>query len=545
MSHGRIVSQYIFPRHNRTFFCDWFDLCSTLRCIFFYILLFFESPHRSIIHNTVHIYITSRSHTHTYIYDTSHQVQYLWIKSGKPEHMFSKDDVQRYSFYILFLVYPRTSQVILSMFRCYETADGTSYLQVDFTVECTDTYSATIIPLAVIFTLVYPLGVPALILYNLIKMKDHLFDPETGLATGVAEKKLGAMYSMYRPSHYYWEVVESYRKLFICALLQFIDPESVSQIVVAIVFSTMYSMYFSFNNPMRDISDNMLYMFAELEIFAVAFCALLLKADLTTTENYDQDTFDGIMILTLLLPNVLFFSYVIISVYINFFGDAVLGYEHTRRLYPIASDSVTLCSYVSSGEGEMLFKDESERKMKDLQKISPDLSDSIAGLNMTYQRLIVSKNHAELSISVSKEIQTCADLIVLSGKDTYSKWLSEVCRAFNRVLMQINDEGLAVRELKTLNRVLEDCPCKVKLLSDEMESMDKTRRFGWRTWMAVRALRHHLSQQQDDSTPLKKKNVLGPKHTLGQTDGGDSNDEEKDTKDDQEEETKTGKLHDV
>ena len=110
--------------------------------------------------------------------------------------MFSKDDVQRYSFYILFLVYPRTSQVILSMFRCYETADGTSYLQVDFTVECNDTYSATIIPLAILFTLVYPIGVPVLIMYNLIKMKDHLFDPETGLATGVAEKKLGAMYVM-------------------------------------------------------------------------------------------------------------------------------------------------------------------------------------------------------------------------------------------------------------------------------------------------------------------------------------------------------------
>jgi hypothetical protein len=105
-------------------------------------------------------------------------------------------------------------------------------------------------------------------------------------------------------------------------------------------------MYFSYNNPMRDTSDNLLYMFAELEIFAVAFCALLLKSDLTTTENYDPDTFDGIMILTLLLPNVLFFSYVIISVYINFFGDAVLGYEHTRRLYPVAADSVGLCSYV-------------------------------------------------------------------------------------------------------------------------------------------------------------------------------------------------------
>ena len=105
-------------------------------------------------------------------------------------------------------------------------------------------------------------------------------------------------------------------------------------------------MYFSYNNPMRDTSDNMLYMFAELEIFAVAFCALLLKSDLTTTENYDPDTFDGIMILTLLIPNTLFFSYLIISFYVNFFGDAVLGYEHTRRLYPVAADSVGLCSYV-------------------------------------------------------------------------------------------------------------------------------------------------------------------------------------------------------
>ena len=481
-------------------------------------------------------------------------VQRVWIKAGRPEEMFSRDDVQRYAFYILFLVYPRTSQVVLSMFRCYETADGASYLQVDFTVECSDTYSATIIPLAVIFTIVYPLGVPGLILYNLIQMKDHLFDPETGLSTGVAAKKLGAMYSMYRPSHYYWEVVESYRKLFICAILQFVDPESVSQIIVAIVFSTMYSMYFSYNNPMRDTSDNMLYMFAELEIFAVSFCALLLKSDLTTTENYDADTFDAIMILTLLIPNILFFTYLFTSLYINFFGDALLGYEHTRRLYPAAADSVGFCSYISSNAGETLFKDESERKTKELEKLSPDLSDSIMGLNMTYQRLVVSRRHMSLSKSVSREVQLCADLIASSGDDTHSKWLSDVCRAFNRVLMQINDEGLAVRELDTLNRVLKECPCQVKLSDTERESIDENVRFGWRTWTFVRALRQSLDQQQQDLTTSDKKKSMGtnkvPKHTLGgdddvQTHHDDEDEEEEETKENDQEDTKTGELHAV
>jgi len=371
-------------------------------------------------------------------------------------------------------------------------------------------------------------------------MKDSLYDPETGQATGLAEKKLGAMYSMYRSTHYYWEVIESYRKLFVCALLQFIDPESANQIIIAIIFSTMYSMYFSYNNPMRSQSDNLLYMFAELEIFAVSFCALLLKANLTTTENYDPDTFDGIMILTLLIPNILFFGYLTLQLYTTVFGGVLLGYEQTMRLYPVAANSVGYCSYISEG-GEDICKNESERKMIEVRKVSPDLSDCIGALNMTYQRLVVSRQHMELSKAVSRESQICADIMASTGKRIHSKWLSDVCRAFNRVLIQVHDEGIMVRELKSLNKLLKAPPIQVEFVATDSESVEKDSRFGWRTWMAVQALRIHLEGGMAKMAKKKKTSSVvdvTPKHSL------DMLEETKDVVD--EDETKDGgQLHGV
>jgi hypothetical protein len=93
--------------------------------------------------------------------------QKVWVLGGKSVKDFSLDDVERYIFYLLFLVYPTTSRVILSMFNCYQFADGSEVVVDSFTLSCNAAYKSTIWPIAAVFTFVYPLGVPIVLMYKL------------------------------------------------------------------------------------------------------------------------------------------------------------------------------------------------------------------------------------------------------------------------------------------------------------------------------------------------------------------------------------------
>lgn len=222
--------------------------------------------------------------------------QKLWILSGRSAEDFGSDDVERHIFFILFLVYPRTSQVILSMFNCHELADGSEYLKADFSIECTDKYKLFIMPVAGLFTLLYPIGVPLVIWQKLNQEKKNLYDPITELPAGPALKKLGPMYEAYEPAYWWWEVLELYRKLFLCAILQYVQPDSPSQIIIAIVFTVFYSSFFSFHAPYIADEDDLLMVIAQLEIFSVALASLLLKVRVAANAKVERAGQQGVAV---------------------------------------------------------------------------------------------------------------------------------------------------------------------------------------------------------------------------------------------------------
>ena len=124
------------------------------------------------------------------------------VASGRPRGRFSPEQAESAVFFVLFIVYPRTSQVVLSMFNCYQIADGSEYVEADFSLECTDDFKKTFWPVAAIYTVIYPIGIPLLILYKLMRHKHMLYDPLTNKPHGVAKQKYGSIYDMYKPSHW-------------------------------------------------------------------------------------------------------------------------------------------------------------------------------------------------------------------------------------------------------------------------------------------------------------------------------------------------------
>lgn len=141
--------------------------------------------------------------------------------------------VPKYVLFILFFIYPGTSNTILKLLRCKTMSDGSQYLAADFRIRCDSSEpipiflgSSTITyrdayGLAIFMIFVYPIGVPLLFISLLYKNRMLLFDPNGpldvwGEPTEPDEKlsmKYGQLYTAYDPKRWYWEVIELGRKL--------------------------------------------------------------------------------------------------------------------------------------------------------------------------------------------------------------------------------------------------------------------------------------------------------------------------------------------
>ena len=69
-------------------------------------------------------------------------------------------ELWRATIWMLFSLYPKVSEQVMSAFRCHELADGNAYLLADVAVACDAYYRSTVMPYAVMMFCIYALGVP-------------------------------------------------------------------------------------------------------------------------------------------------------------------------------------------------------------------------------------------------------------------------------------------------------------------------------------------------------------------------------------------------
>ena len=72
------------------------------------------------------------------------------------------DTLINFAFLIMFIVYPSVSSSLLSMFYCEQNEDGSSYLRVDLSLECSTSVHATMIVYTVAMIGLHIVGTPAI-----------------------------------------------------------------------------------------------------------------------------------------------------------------------------------------------------------------------------------------------------------------------------------------------------------------------------------------------------------------------------------------------
>ncbi|CAN0488201.1 unnamed protein product, partial [Scytosiphon promiscuus] len=139
---------------------------------------------------------------------------------------------------IVFLVYSSASFTIFQTFVCERLDDGASYLRADYSITCSGrTYEAHR-AYASLMACIYPIGIPAFFGLWLLRNRQELETPDR--ETRPHLQSFRCLWAAYRPSRYYYEVVECGRRIVLTGVAVFVLPDSEEQIAIVLLLAVVF-----------------------------------------------------------------------------------------------------------------------------------------------------------------------------------------------------------------------------------------------------------------------------------------------------------------
>ena len=138
---------------------------------------------------------------------------------------------------LLFFVYSSVSSTVFRMFACDDVDDGHTYLRADYRIKCTDAKHRLLQAYAAVMIAVYPVGIPFLYAVILFRYRRVLSDDRANKSKA---QPIANLWAPYRPSVFYYEVIECGRRIMLTGVAVFIFPNSAAQVAITVMNSLFF-----------------------------------------------------------------------------------------------------------------------------------------------------------------------------------------------------------------------------------------------------------------------------------------------------------------
>ena len=108
-------------------------------------------------------------------------------------------------------------------------------LLADYSIDCNSGFYLSYRLFSLLLVLIWPIGLPLLIFYKMFVVRHLIRDEDEDTM-----KEFDFILGDYKTTHWYWEVIELFRKLVLAGLISLIGRGSIAQSVVA----TLIAFYF-------------------------------------------------------------------------------------------------------------------------------------------------------------------------------------------------------------------------------------------------------------------------------------------------------------
>jgi len=123
--------------------------------------------------------------------------------------------------------------------------------------------------------LVFPIGVVEMYAWLLRSKRERLKKP-------VEER-----FEDEEPKFWYWEVIETMKRLLMTEVLSTINPGTFSQLVAGLLMNILYHTVLCLVRPFNDNRDNSIAVLSTLQIIVIFVASMLMKGTGFIAEGYD------------------------------------------------------------------------------------------------------------------------------------------------------------------------------------------------------------------------------------------------------------------
>ena len=197
--------------------------------------------------------------------------------------------------FLAFLVYSPVSYRIFQTFACDELDDGETYLRADYSLSCLTARHSWYKVYAFIMVGVYPVGIAAAFAGLLVWHRCDLAKPDR--RTMLHLKPLNGLWASYKPSRYYYEIVECGRRILFTAIAVFVRPSSTVQVSIAFFFAVVFVFMSEALSPFQKNPDTSLYRWGNGVVVASMYVAFLMKIDVVKERQPTLLTYSGVLVL--------------------------------------------------------------------------------------------------------------------------------------------------------------------------------------------------------------------------------------------------------
>ena len=245
---------------------------------------------------------------------------------------------------VTFLAFPAVSSLAFKAFQCDDLdasdgAPGPAVMSADLSVVCwdeqgvhTDEYVG-IVQLAWLAIVLYPLCVPFVYCLLFWKVRHAVWsDTQSPLSEAIS-----FLTDDYEAAFFFWELVESYKKLLLVGLMSVVRPGEIDQLIIGFIVMLCFLVALLVAKPYRQTDDSTVALASGLGLVMFFFLSLILKYQTLTEAVEDSltgqlaETFsiDPSTIAVLLLASTL--SALVVSAGVILLEEAAEGVRETAK----------------------------------------------------------------------------------------------------------------------------------------------------------------------------------------------------------------------
>lgn len=198
--------------------------------------------------------------------------------------------------FVMFVVYSSVSSVLFQTFACEELDDDKVYLRADYRIECNSSKHRQFQAFAGFMTLVYTVGIPGFFAALLFRDRGVLVSDRAPRRSSDRVTAIASLWEPYKPSAFYYELVECCRRIMVAGVIVFIFPNTAAQVAITLVMTFVFAILSEALQPYESKWDTWLNRIGHAVIFSSVYVALLLKVDVSNEQDTSQKVFEGTIV---------------------------------------------------------------------------------------------------------------------------------------------------------------------------------------------------------------------------------------------------------